>query len=106
MVERPEEEDPIQQRKDEAKEPRQEAMVKGIPAGRPAPMPVERSVEAPSRESWLNKVLGWFRPEAPEPAAPAAPVRTEAPRDPRGRGRQDRDRGGNQAEESGDHTRC
>jgi ribonuclease E len=105
MVERPEEEDPIQQRKDEAKEPRQEAMVKGIPAGRPAPMPVERSVEAPSRESWLNKVLGWFRPEAPEPAVQAAPVRTEAPRDPRGRGRQDRDRRGNQREERRDQPR-
>ncbi|HVR94507.1 MAG TPA: Rne/Rng family ribonuclease [Casimicrobiaceae bacterium] len=105
MVERPEEEDPIKQRKDEAKEPRQEAMVKGIPAGRPAPMPVERSVEAPSRESWLNKVLGWFRPEAPEPAVQAAPVRTEAPRDPRGRGRQDRDRRGNQREERRDQPR-
>src|SRR5512132_2720955 len=51
MVERPEEEDPIQQRKDEAKEPRQEAVVKGIPPGLPAPMPVARSIEAPSRES-------------------------------------------------------
>src|SRR5438105_14038308 len=68
MVERTEEEDPFKQRKDEAKEPRQEAMVKGIPTGRPAPMPVERSVEALSQENWLTKVLGWFRPKAPEPA--------------------------------------
>jgi ribonuclease E len=105
MVERPEEEDPIKQRKDEAKEPRQEAVVKGIPPGLPAPMPVQRSVEAPSRESWLTKVLGWFRPEAPEPAVQAAPVRTEAPRDVRGRGRQDRDRRGNQREERRDQPR-
>src|SRR3989440_1834959 len=97
MVERTEEEDPFKQRKDEAKEPRQEAMVKGIPTGRPAPMPVERSVEALSQENWLTKVLGWFRPKAPEPAPQPAPVRTEAPRG--GRGRQDRDRRGNQRDE-------
>jgi len=97
MVERPEEEDPLKQRKDEAKEPRQEAMVKGIPTGRPAPMPAERSVEAHPQENWLTKVLGWFRPKAPEPAPQPAPVRTEAPRG--GRGRQDRDRRGNQRDE-------
>ena len=33
MVERPEEEDPVKQKKEEAKEPRQEAMVKGITTG-------------------------------------------------------------------------
>ncbi|HEY1438753.1 MAG TPA: Rne/Rng family ribonuclease [Casimicrobiaceae bacterium] len=97
MVERPEEEDPFKQRKDEAKEPRQEAMVKGIPAGRPAPMPVEPIAEAVSQENWLTKVLGWFRPKAQEPAPQPAPVRTEAPRG--GRGRQDRDRRGNQRDE-------
>src|SRR3989440_3480491 len=97
MVERPEEEDPFKQRKEEAKEPRQQAMVTGIPTGRPAPMPVERSVEALSQENWLTKVLGWFRPKAPEPAPQPAPVRTEAPRG--GRGRQDRDRHGNQRDE-------
>jgi ribonuclease E len=97
MVERPEEEDPFKQRKDEAKEPRQEAMVKGIPAGRPAPMPVERSTEALSSENWLTKVLGWFRPKTQEPAPQPAPVRTEASRG--GRGRQDRDRRGNQRDE-------
>jgi ribonuclease E len=105
MVERPEEEDPLQQRKDEAKEPRQEAVVKGIPPGRPAPMPVARSAEAPSGENWLTKVLGWFRPRAAEPAAQAAPVRTEAPREARGRGRQERDRRGNQRDERRDQSR-
>jgi ribonuclease E len=106
MVERPEEEDPIKQRKDEAKEPRQEAMVKGIPTGLPAPMPVERSIEPLSQENWLTKVLGWFRPKAPEPVPQPAPVRTEAPRDARGgRGRQDRDRRGNQRDERRDQSR-
>ncbi|HWZ72437.1 MAG TPA: Rne/Rng family ribonuclease [Casimicrobiaceae bacterium] len=106
MVERPEEEDPMKQRKDEAREPRQEAMVKGIPTGLPAPMPVERSIEAPSQENWLTKVLGWFRSKAPEPAPQSAPVRTEAPRDARGaRGRQDRDRRGNQRDERRDQSR-
>src|SRR5947209_17141680 len=41
MVERPEEVDPIK-KKEEAREPRQEAMVKGITPAQPAPMPVER----------------------------------------------------------------
>src|SRR6476646_8239515 len=45
MVEKPEEEDPVKQKKEEAKEPRQEAMVKGITTGAPAPMPVELVVE-------------------------------------------------------------
>ncbi len=105
MVERPEEEDPVKQRKDEAREPRQEAMVKGIPPGRPAPMPVERSVEAPPQDHWLNKVLGWFRPKAAEPAPVPAPVRTDVPREARGRGRQDRDRRGNQRDERRDQPR-
>ncbi len=94
MVERPEEEDPVKQRKDEAREPRQEAVVKGIPAGQPAPMPVARSVEVPAQESWLDKVLGWFKPKAAEPAPQPATVRAETPRDARGRGHQDRDRRG------------
>src|SRR4249919_3360161 len=42
MMERPEEEDVVRQKKEEAREPRQEAAVKGIPPGLPAPMPVER----------------------------------------------------------------
>ena len=105
MVERPEEDDPVKQRKDEAKEPRQEAMVKGIPPGRPAPMPVQRSVEAPLHQSWLTKVLGWFRPEAPAPAVQPVPVRSEPPREARGRGRGDRDQRGNQREQRRDQPR-
>src|SRR5256884_1284474 len=59
MVERPEEEDIVKQRKEEAREPRQEAAVKGITPSHPAP--VERVPVLPKQENWLNKVLGWFR---------------------------------------------
>src|ERR1022692_220462 len=100
MVERPEEEDPVKQRKDEAREPRQEAVVKGIPPGQPAPMPVARSVAAPAEDNWLTKVLGWFRSKASEPTPQPVAVRTETSRDARGRGHQDRDRRGNQRDAS------
>ncbi len=96
MVEKPEEEDLVRQKKEEAKEPRQEAMVKGITTGAPAPMPVELAAEPAAEVNWLNKVLGWFR-SRPAETAPA-PARTEPAREPRGRGRQDRDRHGHRDE--------
>jgi ribonuclease E len=96
MVEKPEEEDLVRQKKEEAKEPRQEAMVKGITSGAPAPMPVELSAEPSTEVNWLNKVLGWFRYKPAEP--PPAPVRTEPVRETRARGRHDRDRRGHRDE--------
>jgi ribonuclease E len=99
MVEKPEEEDPARQKKEEAKEPRQEAMVKGITSGAPAPMPVEPVVEPAAQVNWLNKVLGWFRSKPVEP--PPAPVRAEPVRESRGRGRHERDRHGHRAERRG-----
>jgi len=99
MVEKPEEEDPVKQKKEEAKEPRQEAMVKGITTGAPAPMPVELSVEPIMEVNWLNKVLGWFRSKPAEPAP--APARSEPVREPRGRGRHDRDRHGHRDDRRG-----
>src|SRR5258706_7925984 len=53
MVERPEEEDIAKLKKEEAREPRPEAAVKGITPAQPAPVPVERSPELPKRENWL-----------------------------------------------------
>src|SRR5437773_3488729 len=50
MMERPEEEDPVRQMKEEAREPRQEAVVKGITPAQPAPMPVERVVAPPKQD--------------------------------------------------------
>src|SRR5438132_7728861 len=97
MVERPEEEDIVKQRKEEAREPRQEAAVKGITPSQPAPMPVERAPvsEAPRRENWLSNVMSWFKRQPIEavPAPVSAPQRREPPREPRedrGRGRRDR----------------
>ena len=48
LVTQPEEPDRVQQLKEEAKEPRQEAAVKGITPAEPAPIPVEAPPPAPS----------------------------------------------------------
>ncbi|MGE5089083.1 MAG: Rne/Rng family ribonuclease [Candidatus Levyibacteriota bacterium] len=101
MVEQPEEVDAARARKEEAKEPRQEAVVKGITPAQPAPMPVEAppgpaaapaGVAAPQGGSWLGRMLQWFRTPPPRPveaqapaAAPAAPGRAREPRPPRER---------------------
>ena len=76
MVERPEEEDIVQARKEEAREPRQEAVVKGITPAQPAPLPVPRAPEpAPVRhENWLTTVMGWFKRQPVEAVAPPVPV--------------------------------
>ena len=96
MVERPVEEDLTKPKKEEAREPRQEAMVKGITPAQPAPLPVERVAETLRPDGWLAKMLGWFRYK-PDEAAPV-PARKEVAREPRGgRGRQDRDRRDRQA---------
>jgi ribonuclease E len=104
MVERPVEEDPVLQMKEEAREPRQEAVVKGITPAQPAPMPVERVVVSPKQDNWLDKVLGWFRSKPAVPAPSPAPARAEAPRDARSsssRGRNERDRRGQRDEQRG-----
>src|SRR5512143_2509491 len=70
LVKEPEEPDVARARKEEAKEPRQEAVVKGITPAQPAPMPVETRpapapvpVEVAARHggSWLGRMLQWFR---------------------------------------------
>ena len=95
MVEQPEEVEAAKARKEEAKEPRQEAVVKGITPAQPAPMPAEpRPAPAPAEVaaspvqggSWLGRMLKWFRTPPARPveapaAAPAAPSRP--PREPR-----------------------
>src|SRR5215831_1196858 len=99
MVERPEEEDIVRQKKEEAREPRQEAVVNGITPVQPAPMPVERAAETAQQENWLNKVLGWFRSKPAEPLA-AAPA-SEGTRETPGRARFDRDRRGRRDDRRG-----
>src|SRR5262245_39974355 len=104
LAEKPEEPDVAQQLKEEAREPRQEAMVKGITPAQPAPIVPEQPAPAPAQhtvaappagEGLFARIAAWFR--GPEPAIPAPPVRVEPPRDVReprrereGRGERDR----------------
>jgi len=125
LVERPEEPDLAKAKKEEARETRQEAVVKGITPAQPAPVPPEPAPAAapppqpaaatraapPSAGSWFDRMMGWFRskpaPAAAAPAPAAAPAREsgqERPRreregrgDGRGRGQgQERREGGGQ----------
>jgi ribonuclease E len=112
MVEQPVEVDPITARKEEAKEPRQEAVVKGITPSQPAPIVAPRApvvqppptpIAPPASGGWLTRVLHWFKtPPAPQAATaagttPASPIpeRTRDVRPPRNRdgGREARPRG-------------
>ena len=95
MVEQPEEVDPIKARKEEAKEVRQEAVVKGITPSQPAPIVAPRATSAPAvpavvpagdGQTWLSRMLHWFR-MPPTPAVDAPPkadaIATERARDQR-----------------------
>jgi ribonuclease E len=114
MVEQPDDVDPIKARKEEAKEPRQEAVVKGITPSQPAPMgaPPRAALPEPpvaaAPGSWLSRMLHWFRtpPAAPaEASATAAPAgeRTRDARPPRHRegAREGRPRGDARRESQG-----
>ena len=95
MVEKPEENDVAQKKVEEAQKPRQEAAVKGVTPGAPAPISAPAPVHAAatvamptdhSRPSlwrrFVTLVLGDEAPATPEPAkAPA----TRSDRDPRSR---------------------
>src|SRR5215468_1751527 len=96
MMERPEEEDLAKVKKEEAREPRPEAVVKGITPSQPAPAPVEPApVVAAKQESWLTAMLGWFKRQPVEAAPTPPPERKAAPVGDGGRGRRERgDRGG------------
>ncbi|MBS0325564.1 MAG: Rne/Rng family ribonuclease [Proteobacteria bacterium] len=120
MVEQPQDE-AATARREEAKEPRQEAIVKGITPSQPAPMPVERApapAPAPApgpgsaemHRSWFGRMFGWLRTPAAESPAPVTgpvahvaagskPPAAEAASRPRGsgaasRGESDGRRGG------------
>jgi len=111
MMERPEEEDVVKQKKEEAREPRQEAAVKGITPSQPAPMPVERApipvAEAPRHENWLTTVMSWFKraPSEQEIVPAPAPQRRDTQRDERGRGARDRPERRDQRDGRGDDRR-
>ena len=112
LVSQPEEVDPAKGRKEELREIRQEAVVKGITPAHPAPLPMPRAAIAQTAiasnagngdgraGTWLSKVLAWFRNEAETPVTPGttqrpsdvpaiSESRAAPPRDvrePRGRG--------------------
>jgi ribonuclease E len=98
LVSQPEEVDPTKARKEDLREIRQEAVVKGITPAQPAPLPVARTANAASDTStkalpggdmraggWLSKMLSWFKSEPEMPGAAPAQRRTEAPARPEGR---------------------
>src|SRR6187399_1101453 len=65
MVERPDDKDPAKEIKEEAKEPRQEAVVKGITPTQPAPMPAQPAPAAPAPAPYAHASGGheagsWF----------------------------------------------
>ncbi len=77
MVEQPEEADPAKALREEAKEPRQEAVVKGITPAQPAPIAPPRVVPttvpvAQPAGGWFAKMMQWLR-TPPAPASIAAP---------------------------------
>ena len=82
MVERPVEEDLAQQKIEESKQPRQEAMVKGITPAQPAPLPAP----AAAKPGLFAKVLAWLRGERKAEAPAKLPVKKDRGRD------RDRDR--------------
>ncbi len=107
MVQEPAKDDALVTRKEEAREPRPEPVVKGITPAQPAPMPpaqregaaaaeIARAAGATVAASWLGRMLHWFRTPpalprqipAPAPAADAgvAPQRSREPRPARERG--------------------
>ncbi|GMU70566.1 MAG: hypothetical protein AMXMBFR42_00330 [Burkholderiales bacterium] len=112
LVEAPEQPDPAKEKKEEAKEVRQEAVVKGVTPTQPAPVPVSQPAAAatpapvaqPSPPAatgtWFDKMMGWFRHK---PAAPSAPSPAPAePAKPQDRQRRDgRPRGGQQERREG-----
>ena len=88
MVEKPNQEEAAQKKAEEAKQPRQEAAVKGVTPGLPAPM--QAVIVPPPAPSLWRKVLGWFQnSETPEPEKKAAP---RADRESRGGARRDQPR--------------
>jgi ribonuclease E len=89
LVSQPEEEVAAKARKDEVRDARQEAVVKGITPAQPAPIPVARAATATrgipaksvsagaAREgTWLSRMLAWFQTKPAEMVATTGTGRT------------------------------
>ncbi|MEO5700498.1 MAG: Rne/Rng family ribonuclease [Casimicrobiaceae bacterium] len=104
MVERPEEPDLAEQMKEEAREPRLEAVVRGITPSQPAPIPVAPPPMAAAEPTpafaatpvggWLQKALGWLRQGPALPAPTPAATKTGASRESREQRQDTRNRDG------------
>jgi len=122
MVEAPEQPDLAKEKKEEAKEVRQEAVVKGITPAQPAPVPVAEPAPAraaaptapaaaqPQAGTWFDKMMGWFRHKPAVASAPVAAASESAQQDRQRRdGRDTRDgrgRGaGQDRRDGGQHRR-
>ena len=68
LAEKPQEQDFVREIKEEAKEPRQEAVVKGITPNMAPPAPKE--TKPAEGASWFSRILSWFKKEEPEAAEP------------------------------------
>jgi len=91
LVSQPEEEVAAKARKEETRDARQEAVVKGITPAQPAPIPVARaatatrgvaasSVTAGENEgTWLSRMLAWFRTKPGDTGATIPTEKTSQP---------------------------
>jgi len=117
MVEQPAEVDPVTARMEDAKEPRQEAVVKGITPSQPAPIVAPRvttqtetvpTVHSSANGGWLSRMLRWLRtpPASTSTAQQSAIASTTVPEGARdGRPPRNRDGGRDGRPQRGDGRR-
>src|SRR5437773_6171806 len=91
LVSQPEEEVAANARKDEVRDARQEAVVKGITPAQPAPVPIARAAtvrgipvksvpaEGAREGTWLSRMLAWFQTKPADFAAATPTDRTSGP---------------------------
>ncbi|MDR0770250.1 MAG: Rne/Rng family ribonuclease [Burkholderiales bacterium] len=93
LAEKPQEPDIAKEKKEEAKEPRQEAVVKGVTPTMAPPSPAPKETKTDS--SWLSRMFSWFKkePESVTPAKSSGKRQDSRRRDGGRSGERDRNRG-------------